>query len=195
MPHRESATTAGKLKNRTSNLYPLKLINDIEVLMSHVADLDHFKAWATKIRECLDDRVLTRAGYDFVDCFVFMKRFFKAYGGLQDEDVFAAAVDLAYECVTLNPVCIANMGVVQRDMVYSLQSAPDKTRTTTENKDWLIETGRFISKSTMHRNLNQLVERGLIIKLKHGEYSMMRKDANKDDSVETPFDGLLDDLA
>jgi len=51
MPFRASATTAGGLKSRTANLYPLKLRNDMEVLMSHVAEMEHFKAWAFKVRD------------------------------------------------------------------------------------------------------------------------------------------------
>ncbi len=151
--------------------------------------------WLTKLRECLDDRVLTRAGYDFVDCFIFMKRLFREHGGLKDPDVFEAAVNLAYESVSLNPVAIAHLGVVQRDIIYSLETAPDKTRSTNEIKEWLLETGRFISKSTMHRNLNQLIERGLIIKRKHGEYSMLRPDAEVAELKDIPFDGVLEDLA
>ncbi len=51
MPFRASATTAGGLKSRTSNLYPVKLRNDVEVFMSHVAEMEHFRAWAYKIRD------------------------------------------------------------------------------------------------------------------------------------------------
>lgn len=151
--------------------------------------------WATKVRECLDDRVLTRAGYDFVDCFVFMKRFFAEYGGLQDEHVFAAAVHLAYESVSLNAVALANLGVVQRDIISALDAAPDKTRSTSEIREWLMDRGRFIGKPTMHRNLNQLIERGFILKIRHGEYSMLRPQETMDEKADTPFGGVLDDLA
>lgn len=51
MPFRASATTAGGLKSRTANVYPVALRNDVEVLMSHVAEMEHFRAWAYKIRD------------------------------------------------------------------------------------------------------------------------------------------------
>lgn len=151
--------------------------------------------WLTKIRECLDNRVLTRAGNDFIDCFVFMKRLFSNYGGLADNDVFTAAIDLAYESVNLNPLSISNLTIIQKDIVDVLQIQDDKTCDTSEIKDWLVESGRFISKSTMHRNLNKLIEQGLILKRKHGEYSLLKQDKDIKFQEEQPFGGILDDLA
>jgi len=150
--------------------------------------------WKNKVRECLDNRILTR-GYDFVDSFVFMKRFFEEYGGLEDPDVLESAIILAHESVSLNPVRLANLNVIQRDIVDKLEKSKDKTSSTNEIKDHLIECGRFINKSTMHRNLNRLIEGGYIIKVKHSEYSMLRPGSKVAENNETPFDGILEDLA
>ncbi len=51
MPFRASATSAGGLKSRVSSTLPIAPRNDIEVLQSHVSEMEHFKAWAQKIRE------------------------------------------------------------------------------------------------------------------------------------------------
>jgi hypothetical protein len=51
IPFRASATSAGSLKSRTANVYPLALANDVEVLMRHVSEMEHFRAWAYKIRD------------------------------------------------------------------------------------------------------------------------------------------------
>jgi hypothetical protein len=143
--------------------------------------------WAYKIRECLDDRVLTRAGSDFVDCFIFCKRFF---GTLDDESVFSTAVNLAYDSVAMNPIAISNLPLIQRDIVDSLYSNGDKTITTASCREWLGNCGRFINNSTLHRHLNKLVEKGCIVKVRHGEYSLLRPMNTIPENV-SEFDDLL----
>jgi hypothetical protein len=51
VPFRATATQAGSLKTRVENRHPLKLRNDIEVLLGHVTEMEHFKAWAHKVRD------------------------------------------------------------------------------------------------------------------------------------------------
>jgi hypothetical protein len=51
VPFRATATQAGALKTRVVNRHPLKLNGDIEVLMQHIAEMEHFKAWAHKMRD------------------------------------------------------------------------------------------------------------------------------------------------
>jgi len=51
MPFRASATTAGGLKSRTANTYPIAKRADVQVLMEHVVEMEHFRAWAKKIRD------------------------------------------------------------------------------------------------------------------------------------------------
>lgn len=51
MPFRASASSAGSLISRVSSTLPLAPRNDIEVLQSHVSEMEHFKAWAQKIRD------------------------------------------------------------------------------------------------------------------------------------------------
>jgi len=143
--------------------------------------------WVYKIRECLDDRVLTRSGSDFIDCFVFCKRFF---GTLDDDDVFDAAVNLAYDSVSMNPIAITDLSLTQKDIVDSIHSSSDKTITTAECRKWLEASGRFINNVTLHRNLNKLVEKGCIVKTRHGEYSLLRPDKNYEEKV-NEFDKLL----
>ncbi len=146
--------------------------------------------WAYKCRECLDSRILTRSGKDFVDAFVFCKRMF---GGLDDDDVRDATISFAYEVVCLSPIPMANLSVTQQDMVDALKSIEDKTISTGDMKKWLETTGRFINASTLHRNLNKLVENGFIVKVRHGNYSLLRP---MQDYCETTneFDDLLKSL-
>ena len=51
MPFRATAASSGGLKSRVRNIFPLATRNDTEVLMSHVSEMEHFKAWAHKIRD------------------------------------------------------------------------------------------------------------------------------------------------
>ena len=144
--------------------------------------------WVYKVRECLDDRVLTRAGSDFIDCFMFCKRFF---GSLEDEDVFETAVDLAYDSVTMNAISISDLSIIQKDIIDALNVSNDKTITTADAKDYLKGCGRFINASTMHRNLNKLIEKGFIIKTQHGEYSLLKQTIGSDSKEVREFDELL----
>ena len=150
--------------------------------------------WLLKIKECLDDKILTRAGADYLDCFIFMKRLFKNYGGLSDKNVFNAALDLANTSINLNPVSITNLTITQRDIICALEESPNKTCSTNEIKDKLVESGRFLSKSTMHRSISKLVEQGLIIKRRHGEYSMIRNEPVSYEVEESIFGEILDEL-
>jgi len=143
--------------------------------------------WIYKIRECLDDRVLTRAGNDFIDCFIFCKRFF---GTLDDEDVFEAAVNLAYDSVTINAISISDVSLTQKDIIDSLRNSTDKTVNTGHLTTWLRGCGRFINNSTLHRNLNKLVEKGFIVKVQHGQYSLLRPMQDYTEKI-NEFDELL----
>ena len=51
MPFRATAASAGGLKSRVRNIFPLAARNDIDVLQGHVSEMEHFKAWAHKIRD------------------------------------------------------------------------------------------------------------------------------------------------
>ena len=51
MPFRATASQAGALKTRTRNIFPLAARNDIDVIQGHVSEMEHFKAWAHKIRD------------------------------------------------------------------------------------------------------------------------------------------------
>jgi hypothetical protein len=144
--------------------------------------------WIYKIRECLDDRVLTRAGNDFIDCFTFCKRFF---GTLDDEDVFDTAVSLAYDSVTISAVPIAHLTVVQRDILNSIYADSDKTLPASDIRKWLLDRGRFTGNTTMYRHLNKLIEKGFIIKIAHGEYSTLRPNTRQTDEQVHAFDELL----
>ena len=143
--------------------------------------------WAWKCRECLDGRILTRAGKDFIDAFVFCKRLF---GGLDDDDVRDATITFAYEVVCLSPIPMAYLSVTQQDMIDALHSTEDKVISTGNVKKWLETTGRFINNSTLHRNLNKLVEKGFIIKISHGQYSLLRPTDIHSEKV-NEFDELL----
>jgi len=143
--------------------------------------------WIYKIRECLDDRVLTRAGNDFIDCFIFCKRFF---GTLDDEDVFEAAVNLAYDSVTINAISISDISLIQRDIIDSLRNNEGRTVSTGHLVTWLRECGRFINNSTLHRNINKLIEKGFIVKIQHGEYSLLRPTQDYSKKI-NEFDELL----
>ena len=46
-----STTAPGSLKTRTGNKITLKLNSDISALEKHIAEMEHFKAWAQKIRD------------------------------------------------------------------------------------------------------------------------------------------------
>ncbi len=152
-------------------------------------DIDRIRPfWRFKIRECLDDRVLTRAGYDFVSCFTFMKRIF---GSLDDDDVFDAAVSLAYESVCISAIPLANLSVMQKDIVGFLTMSADKTESTKAIGKHLEERGRYLSRATMHRSLHKLVEKGFIIKIKHGSYSLLRPEPNTTEKARE-FDQLLE---
>lgn len=48
--HRNSIAP-GSLKARTANKLPLAQLSDVETLMKHINDMEHYKAWAFKIRE------------------------------------------------------------------------------------------------------------------------------------------------
>jgi len=50
-PFRANATSQGPLKSRTANVYPLAFRGDLEVMQSHITEMEHFKAWANKIRD------------------------------------------------------------------------------------------------------------------------------------------------
>lgn len=50
MPFR-ATVTSGSLKSRQSNYHSIKLQSDIEVLQRHVTEMEHFKAWAHKVRD------------------------------------------------------------------------------------------------------------------------------------------------
>lgn len=126
--------------------------------------------WLNKLRECLDGRILTRAGKDFVDCFVFAKRFF---GELNDK-TFEVAVKLADASVSLSSIPIADISITQRDIINIIYNADDKTTTSKIIQQGLEERGRFISRQWMHRNLNRLVEKGYIVKIGHGSYSLLK---------------------
>jgi hypothetical protein len=128
--------------------------------------------WARKIRECLDGRVLTRAGKDFLDCFTFCKRFF---GSLEDKEVFDTAIDLAYESVNLSSIAISNLTIVQRDIIEILKGNVSMKCSTDDIKNGLIARGRFLNKSSMFRSLNKLISSGFIIRYNHGEYSLLQK--------------------
>ena len=154
-----------------------------------VSDRDKIRPfWVYKVRECLDGRVLTRAGSDFIDCFVFCKRFF---GTLDDEDVFDAALNLAYDSVTINPISISDLSIIQRDIVDSIIIDPNKLVTTAQVRKHLRENGRFINNTTLHRNLNKLIEKGCIVKARHGEYSLLRPDGEFSEDEVNEFDELL----
>lgn len=43
--------SSGSLKSRVSNIRPLKNQSDIAVLEQHITEMEHFKAWAKKIRD------------------------------------------------------------------------------------------------------------------------------------------------
>lgn len=45
------SVTSGSLKSRVKNIKPLKRRGDIAVLEQHIAEMEHFKAWAHKIRD------------------------------------------------------------------------------------------------------------------------------------------------
>jgi hypothetical protein len=149
------------------------LVNDSEETLTS-AERDMIRPfWLAKIRECLDGRILTRAGWDFLDCFTFCKRFFREYGGLADEYVFDAAVRLAYESVVLNPIAMSSLTITQKDIVETISIAPDKTCVVADLKTALEKRGRFISTRTMHRSINRLIESGLLLRHRHGEYSLL----------------------
>jgi len=127
--------------------------------------------WLQKVRECLDGRILTRAGNDYIDCFVFCKRFF---GSLDEPDVFNAAVNLAHDSVTISPIPLAHLVLVQRDIIDALNIAKNKTASTDEIRTYLYEVGRFTSNRSLSRHLSKLVEDGFIVKIGHGEYSLLQ---------------------
>ena len=144
--------------------------------------------WAYKVRECLDDRVLTRSGNDFISCFVFMKRFF---GSLDDDDVYDAAIGLAYDSVSMNGMSIADLAIVQQDIVNSIQANPNRTLPASDIRKWLTDRGRFTGNTTMYRHLTKLVEKGFILKISHGEYSTMQRQNKSTDEKIREFDELL----
>ena len=45
------SVSSGSLKARVSNIKPLQKQSDVAVLEQHIAEMEHFKSWATKIRD------------------------------------------------------------------------------------------------------------------------------------------------
>ena len=144
--------------------------------------------WNWKCRECLDKRILTRAGKDYVDAFVFGKRLFN---GLHDDSVLDAVIRFANEVVNLSAIPMSHLSMIQQDIVDALQSSEEKTISTGDMKAWLEGTGRFINKMTLHRNLNKLIETGCIVKISHGEYSLLKPENDVSIQDESEFDELL----
>jgi hypothetical protein len=145
--------------------------------------------WIYKIRECLDDRVLTRAGNDFIDCFVFCKRFF---GTLDEPDILDAAVGLAYDSVTMNAMSIADLSVVQQEIVNAIQENEERTLPASDIRKYLSDKGRFTGNTTMYRHLTKLVENGFLIKVSHGSYSVLQPASNNHEENEKAFEKLID---
>lgn len=145
--------------------------------------------WIYKIRECLDDRILTRAGNDFVDCFVFCKRFF----GSLDDEVIDIAAGLAYDSVAISAIPISDLSVVQKDIVEAIEGSEEKICSTADIRRHLINLGRFTNNTTMHRHLHKLIEKGFIIKVSHGEYSLLRHSVGLDEHS-SRFEELLRSL-
>jgi hypothetical protein len=148
--------------------------------------------WGFKVRECLDGRVLTRAGKDFIDCFIFMKRYF---GDLNDPEIFHAAIGLAYDSVTISPLPVAHLTITQRDIVEALCANIDKTLAIGDIRKKIFDNGRFTGNTTLYRHLNKLVEAGFIIRTGFGEYSLLKQDTQQDEDEHLHrFNELLEAL-
>lgn len=137
--------------------------------------------WIEKIRECLDGRVLTRSAKDFLDCYVFCKRFF---GTLDDPEVFHAATKLAFDSVNLSTLAISNLNLVERDIIEIVLNGNNKSCTIEDIKEGLTNRGRLISRRSMFRNIEKLIEKGNLLKIKHGHYSMLLPDKKNEEKKE-----------
>jgi hypothetical protein len=147
----------------------LRRETDIVLSPKEIQNIKPF--WIQKVREALNDRVLTRSGIDYVDCMVFCKRFF---GGLDDGEVFDAAIQFANTCVNLTTVSLSNLKLAERDVINFLKSQANKTAVLGDISGYLKYTGRYTSDRQIFRTLNSLIEQGLVVRHKHGTYSMLR---------------------
>jgi hypothetical protein len=157
------------------------LRKESDVILTH-KEIQRIKPfWQQKVRESLGDRVLTRSGMDYVDCLIFCKRFF---GNLDNDYVFDLAVQFANHCVNLSAVSLSNLKLAEKDVIRFLREQPDKTAVLAEINTYLQYTGRYTSDRQIFRTLNALIEQGLIVRHKHGTYSMLRPNTKNDETLD-----------